>query len=135
MTTNFLTSRSHLLRAVACALLFIAAHATPAFAQTIITLPDGTVGTAYGPVQLTGQGAAAPVTWSAQPAPPGANALPPGITLNTSTGTLAGTPSRAGDYTFMLVVTDNGNPAVKGEQRVRMRINNALRIVLRSEER
>jgi hypothetical protein len=130
MTTNLLTSRSHLLRATACVLFFIAALATPAFAQTIIALPDGTVGKAYGPVQLTGQGAVAAVTWTAQPAPPGANALPPGITLNASTGTLAGNPSTAGDYTFMLVVTDNASPAVKGEQRVRMRINNALRIVL-----
>lgn len=128
MTTNFLTS--HLLRATAYALLFIAAHAAPAFSQTIITLPDATVGTAYGPVQLTGQGAAAPVTWSAQPVPPAVNALPPGIILNTATGTLTGVPTTTGDYTFVLVVTDNANPAITGEQKVRMKINNALRIVL-----
>lgn len=130
MTTNLLTSRSHLLCVAACALLFIATRATPAFAQTIITLPDGTVGTAYGPVQLTSQGAAAPVTWSAPPAPPGVNSLPPGIALNTATGILSGIPTTAGEYTFMLVVTENANPAVRGEQRVRMKINNALRIVL-----
>jgi hypothetical protein len=130
MTTNFLTSRSHSLRTTAWVLFFIVALATPAFAQNILALPDGTVGTAYGPVQLTGQGAGAAVTWTAQPAPPGATALPPGINLDASTGKLTGNPSVAGDYTFMLVVTDNANAAVKGEQRVRMRVNNAVRIVL-----
>jgi large repetitive protein len=40
--------------------------------------------------------------------PPGS--LPPGLTLNSSTGQISGTPDVAGTYTFTVTVTDSENP-------------------------
>ena len=45
--------------------------------------------------------AAANATWSVT-----SGALPPGISLNSSNGTVAGTPTSAGDYTFQIKVSD-----------------------------
>src|SRR4051794_24250244 len=130
MTTKVLLPA--LLRTVACALFFFAVLSSTALAQNQITLPDGTAGQPYGPVQLTAQGAKGPITWAAQPAstplPDGVTSpLPKGVELIPATGTLQGKPSEAGDYTFLLVVTDNNDHSVKGEQRFRMRVNDALR--------
>lgn len=36
--------------------------------------------------------------------------VPPGLTLNTATGYLSGTPTAAGDYSFTITVTDNKTP-------------------------
>lgn len=44
----------------------------------------------------------APYTWSAS-----AGSLPAGLSLNTSTGAITGTPTTAGAYSFTLSVTDN----------------------------
>ena len=63
--------------------------------------PSGTVGTAYS-FGLSAAGGHTPYTWSA---PQGA--LPPGISLNTQTGVLSGTPAQAGNYQFTAEVTDN----------------------------
>ena len=66
------------------------------------TLPGGTVGIPYSQA-LTVAGAVAPVTWSHQTAP-----LPPGLTLN-SDGTITGTPTAVGTYSFVAVVVDNSD--------------------------
>jgi hypothetical protein len=34
-------------------------------------------------------------------------ALPPGLALNTTTGTISGTPTTAGSYSFIIAVTDS----------------------------
>ncbi|MEV6984399.1 fibronectin type III domain-containing protein [Sphaerisporangium sp. NPDC051017] len=62
--------------------------------------PSGEAGVAYSD-QLTVTGGTAPFTWSVS-----TGALPPGITLNASTGLLSGTPTAAGTYTFTVMVTD-----------------------------
>jgi Putative Ig domain len=62
--------------------------------------PNGQVGVAYSDT-LTATGGTKPYTWSAS----GGN-LPAGITLNASTGVLAGTPTRAGTFAFTVKVTD-----------------------------
>lgn len=64
------------------------------------TLPQGTVGQAYGPVQLQAQGGVSPYAWSA-------TGLPPGLTLS-SAGVLAGTPTQAGNFAAVLTATDSG---------------------------
>jgi large repetitive protein len=38
--------------------------------------------------------------------------MPPGLTLNPSTGVISGTPDVAGTYTFTVTVTDAENPAM-----------------------
>jgi hypothetical protein len=73
---------------------------------TTTSLPNGLVGTAYS-ATLTATGGATPYAWSIV-----GGALPAGLTLNASTGTITGTPTAAvagASVTFKL--TDASNPA------------------------
>jgi CSLREA domain-containing protein len=69
---------------------------------TPLTLPSGVVNMAYNmPVPFSSNGTA-PFTFSvANPAN-----LPPGISLNTTTNKLEGTPTTTGNYTFTINVVD-----------------------------
>ena len=78
----------------------------PAFTAT--TPPSGQVGVAYSHA-LAVTGGAQPLTWSLS-----AGSLPPGLSLNPSTGQLSGTPTTVGTYPFTVTVTDaNGQTATK----------------------
>ena len=71
------------------------------------TLPDWTIGNDYGsasrPATMTTTGGTAPYTWSA-------TGLPPGLTINPSTGVIGGTPSATGTFSSIVVtVTDAQN--------------------------
>jgi large repetitive protein len=48
--------------------------------------------------------------------------LPPGLTLNSATGTISGTPTNNGTYSFTARVTDSGNPAQTDTQALSIRI-------------
>jgi len=63
------------------------------------TLPQGTVGQAYNYTLLV-RGGTSPYRWYVT-----AGTLPPGLTLSTS-GTLSGTPSAAGQYSITVEVID-----------------------------
>ena len=67
---------------------------------TFGTPPTGQVGVAYTDT-LTATGGTTPYTWSVS-----AGTLPAGITLNASTGVLAGTPTAGGTSNFTIKVTD-----------------------------
>ncbi|MEV8638151.1 putative Ig domain-containing protein, partial [Streptosporangium sp. NPDC051023] len=60
----------------------------------------GEVGAAYS-TTLAVTGGTSPYTWSVS-----AGSLPPGLTLNASTGVLSGTPTASGTYSFTVKVTD-----------------------------
>ncbi|MCM3887100.1 putative Ig domain-containing protein [Frankia sp. R82] len=62
--------------------------------------PVAQVGVAYSNA-LVVTGGTAPFTWSVT-----AGTLPPGVTLNASTGVLSGTPTTAGSYPFTVGVSD-----------------------------
>ncbi len=64
-------------------------------------LPQGTVGQPYS-AQLTATGGATPYTWSAP-----FGELPPGLTLNPTTGLVSGTPTQAQDYSVTVRVADS----------------------------
>ncbi len=68
------------------------------------TLPAGSVGAAYS-ATLTAAGGTSPYTWSIT-----TGTLPAGLTLNASTGTIAGTPTAAGTSTFTVQVRDSATP-------------------------
>lgn len=75
--------------------------ARPAF--TAAVPPGGQVGVAYS-TTLAVTGGTAPLTWSVT-----AGSLPPGLTLNPSTGVLSGTPTTASTYNFTASVKDANN--------------------------
>ena len=64
------------------------------------TIPAGTVGQSYNAVLAVG-GGSSPYHFSVS-----SGVLPPGISLNPTTGTLSGTPTTAGTYSFEVMVTD-----------------------------
>jgi Putative Ig domain/IPT/TIG domain len=73
---------------------------------TTTSLPGATGGQPYS-ATLAATGGITPYTWSAS-----SGSLPPGLTLNPSTGVISGTPDVAGTYTFTVTVTDAETPAM-----------------------
>jgi len=68
---------------------------------TTSSLPADTVGVAYNQT-LQATGGTTPYTWSIM-----SGSLPAGLTLNTSSGAITGTPTAAGTSNFTAKVTDN----------------------------
>ena len=64
------------------------------------SLPNGRSGLAYTSTTLSGSGGVLPYTWSW-------TGNPPGLTLNTSTGVISGTPTTPGVYTPTVTLTDS----------------------------
>jgi hypothetical protein len=78
---------------------------SPALAVTTTSLPDGRVGTPYS-ASLAATGGIAPYTWTLA-----SGALPAGLSLNASTGVIAGMPTASGNATPLTFnVTDSGSP-------------------------
>lgn len=69
--------------------------------QLPASVPAGTVSTPYNTVLSVG-GGSAPYQFSVK-----TGSLPPGISLNPTTGTLSGNPSTPGTYWFVVTVTDS----------------------------
>ena len=69
---------------------------------TFTTVPPGARNSAYSD-QLTSTGGSAPVGWSFT------GTLPPGLSLDTTTGVLSGTPTTTGTYAFVVRILDIDN--------------------------
>jgi hypothetical protein len=63
----------------------------------------GEVGVAYAPVALSATGGVQPYTWSVV-----AGALPAGLSIG-SDGTVSGSPTNAGNFSFTIQAADSGN--------------------------
>jgi N,N-dimethylformamidase beta subunit-like protein/F5/8 type C domain-containing protein/putative Ig domain-containing protein len=81
----------------------------PPLSITTTTLPSGTVGAAYNS-SLAATGGTPPYSWSLA-----SGALPPGLTLS-SGGTISGTPSQSGSFSFTAQVTDASTPTQAATQ-------------------
>jgi hypothetical protein len=79
----------------------------PVFVTSPPALPDGVVGTPYAQ-QLQATGGTSPYSWSLAPG----SALAPGLTLS-SQGAVAGTPTAAGVFAFLVVVADAAGQTVQ----------------------
>jgi hypothetical protein len=73
---------------------------------TTTSLPAATGGQAYT-ATLAATGGVTPYSWSVT-----SGSLPPGLTLNASTGVISGTPDVTGTYSFTVTVTDDQSPPV-----------------------
>lgn len=69
------------------------------------TITTGAVGVPYSSSLVAG-GGTPPYVFSIS-----SGSLPPGLTLNTTTGGITGTPTTAASYPFIAEVTDSGTPA------------------------
>lgn len=74
---------------------------------TTPSLPGGSVGIAYS-ASVSASGGITPYTWSAPAV--GTSALPPGLTINSSSGVISGTPTQAGTFNSQVTVKDNSSP-------------------------
>ena len=86
---------------------------------TILTtsLPGGSEGTAYS-ITLMATGGTLPYTWSVS-----VGSLPGGLTLNASTGTISGTPTVPGSFSFTVKVVDSSSPQLSATQAYTLNIS------------
>jgi len=100
-TSNFTARVTDNVSATATKALSIIVTAPVPLSITTTSLPNGTVGAAYSQT-LTATGGVTPYTWAIA-----SGSLPAGLTLNTSSGGITGTPSASGTSNFTARVTDN----------------------------
>ncbi len=93
----------------------------PQLAIATNSLNSGVVGTFYSQT-LQATGGITPYTWSYT------GSLPTGLTLNTSTGAITGTPSAPGTFNFTAKVTDSEAPAQSATANLSITINAQLAI-------
>ena len=79
----------------------------PTLSVTTASLPAGVIGTSYPATTLAAAGGISPYTWAVT-----TGSLPAGLSLNSSTGAISGTPSGTftGTVNFTVTVTDNESP-------------------------
>ncbi|NLS01651.1 IPTL-CTERM sorting domain-containing protein, partial [Rhizobium sp. P38BS-XIX] len=75
--------------------------AAPTMSISPPTLPSGTIAAFYNET-VTASGGSTPYSYAVS-----AGALPAGLTLNTSTGEIAGTPTAGGNFNFTITATDS----------------------------
>ncbi|MFZ0250485.1 MAG: putative Ig domain-containing protein [Acidimicrobiales bacterium] len=86
-------------------------------------LPAATVGQSYNcGTDITASGGTAPYTYSVS-----GGSLPPGLSLNASTGAITGTPTGGGTFTFIVTVVDSaGPPHNTGSKTYVLTVNKAI---------
>jgi hypothetical protein len=84
--------------------LTVKAAAVASLAISTSSLPAGQVNSVYT-TSLSGTGGTPAYSWTLL-----SGQLPPGLSLNASSGAITGTPSQAGSYSFTVKLTDSGNP-------------------------
>jgi len=78
--------------------------AVPPVSITTTSVADGKVGTAYS-ATLAASGGTTPYSWSIS-----SGSLPNGLSLRQASGTISGTPTTPGQFSFTATVTDSTSP-------------------------
>lgn len=78
---------------------------------------DASVGSRYSN-QLSAVGGTAPYAWALA----GNSSLPPGLSLDTTTGVISGVPTTDGSYSFEVQVSDSSNPVQTSSRTVAIRV-------------
>ena len=90
--------------------------ASEALIIATVNMPDGVEETAYNATVLA-LGGTPPYAWSIAK-----GNLPDGLTIDTASGVISGTPTKKGNYNFTIQVSDNATPANTDTQQLRIRI-------------
>jgi hypothetical protein len=88
----------------ATATVNITVNQAPQF--TTLTLPNGANGVGYSQ-QVAAEFGVVPYTFAAACPGGGTHCFPPGLSVNSNTGTIVGTPTTSGTFTFAVKLTDN----------------------------
>src|SRR5579885_2636178 len=104
----------------------LSATISPALTITTANLPDGTAGKPYS-AGLSAQQGKPPYSWSIS-----SGALPPGLSLNAASGTIAGTPTSGGHFGFTVQVADSSTPPLGATANLGITIGGALVITTTS---
>ena len=94
----------------------------PVLTITTTSLPGGTQGTPYSQ-QISAAGGTTPYTWSVS-----AGALPAGLTINSSTSVISGTPTATGTASFTVQVADSAAATAARELSISVSSASALNI-------
>jgi putative Ig domain-containing protein/ASPM-SPD-2-Hydin domain-containing protein len=89
---------------------------------TTTSLPDPEVQASYS-VTLTASGGMAPYVWSIS-----SGSLPPGLTLDSSTGVISGIPTSTGSYAFTVEVSDPPSAPQKSSRNLNAKVQPKLQI-------
>ena len=92
----------------------ISAPPAPPIKITTTALPDGTAGTAYSQT-LAASGGTPPYSWSLV-----SGALPDGLTLDSTSGAITGTPSTAGSSTFTVRALDRASASAEASLSIKV---------------
>ena len=90
---------------------------TPPPTITTTTLPQGRLNTPYS-ATMQASGGVQPYTWRIA-----AGALPPGLSLNASTGTISGNPTKVANFSFTVAVNDSQTPAQTASRALTLKIS------------
>jgi drug/metabolite transporter superfamily protein YnfA len=88
---------------------------------TTTSLPSGVINVAYPSTTLQATGGKTPYTWSA-------TGLPTGLSINTTTGVLSGTPIQSGTFSVVATVKDSSSPVLAVSQTYSLTIVASLTI-------